>query len=44
MSGGAVQLVATGIQDAHLTGKPEVSFFRSNFKRHTHFAMSQESL
>lgn len=42
MSGGAVQLVATGIQDAHLTGKPEVSFFRSNFKRHTHFAMSQE--
>ncbi len=42
MSGGAVQLVATGIQDVHLTGKPEVSFFRSNFKRHTHFAMSQE--
>ena len=42
MSGGIVQLVATGIQDVHLTGNPEISFFRSNFKRHTHFAMSTE--
>lgn len=42
MSGGIVQLVATGIQDVHLTGNPEISFFRSNFKRHTHFAMSNE--
>jgi hypothetical protein len=42
MSGGIVQLVATGVQDAHLTGNPEISFFRSQFKRHTHFAMSNE--
>lgn len=42
MSGGIVQLVATGVQDTHLTGNPEVSFFRSNFKRYTHFAMSNE--
>jgi len=42
MSGGVVQLVATGIQDVHLTGNPEVSFFRSNFKRYTQFAMSNE--
>lgn len=42
MSGGIVQLVATGIQDAHLTGNPEISFFRSNYKRHTHFASSIE--
>lgn len=42
MSGGVVQLVATGIQDVHLTGNPEISFFRSNFKRHTQFAMSNE--
>jgi hypothetical protein len=42
MSGGVVQLVATGIQDAHLTGNPEISFFRSSYKRHTHFAMSVE--
>jgi len=42
MSGGIVQLVATGVQDVHLTGNPEISFFRSQFKRHTHFAMSNE--
>ena len=42
MSGGTVQLVAIGAQDAHLSGKPEVSFFRSNYKRHTHFAQSVE--
>ena len=42
MSGGVVQLVATGDQDAWLTGKPEVSFFRSNYKRYTHYASSVE--
>jgi hypothetical protein len=38
MSGGITQLVAIGVQDAWLTGKPEVSFFRNNYKRHTNFA------
>jgi Major capsid protein N-terminus/Large eukaryotic DNA virus major capsid protein len=42
MSGGVVQLVATGPQDAWLTGKPEVSFFRSNYKRYTQFSSSIE--
>jgi hypothetical protein len=42
MSGGIVQLVATGAQDAWLTGKPEVSFFRSNYRRYTHYAHSVE--
>jgi hypothetical protein len=42
MSGGIVQLVATGAQDAWLTGKPEVSFFRSSYKRYTHYANSPE--
>jgi hypothetical protein len=42
MSGGIVQLVATGAQDAWLSGKPEVSFFRSNYKRYTHYAHSVE--
>jgi hypothetical protein len=42
MSGGIVQLVATGAQDAWLTGKPEVSFFRSNYRRYTHYASSTE--
>ena len=42
MSGGIVQLVATGAQDAWLTGKPEVSFFRSSYRRYTHYASSTE--
>jgi hypothetical protein len=37
-SGGITQLVAIGAQDAWLTGKPEVSFFRANYKRHTNFS------
>jgi hypothetical protein len=42
MSGGIAQLVATGAQDAWLSGKPEISFFRSNYKRYTHSAHSLE--
>lgn len=42
MSGGVVQLVAVGPQDAWLTGKPEVSFYRANYKRYTHYANSVE--
>ena len=42
MSGGIAQLVAIGAQDAHLVGEPEVSFFRSNYKRHTNFAQTVE--
>ena len=38
MSGGIAQLVAVGAQDAHLVGKPEVSFFQSIYKRHTNFS------
>lgn len=42
MSGGITQLVATGVQDAYLSGNPEVSFFRSSYKRYTHFAANVE--
>ena len=38
MSGGVAQLVAIGAQDAHLVGNPEISFFRSSYKRHTNFS------
>ena len=38
MSGALVNLVAKGAQDAFITGKPEVSFFQSMYKRHTNFA------
>ncbi len=42
MSGGITQLVAVGAQDAHLVGNPEISFFRSAYRRHTNFAQSVE--
>jgi hypothetical protein len=42
MSGGIAQLVAVGAQDVHLVGSPEISFFRSTYKRHTNFAQTVE--
>lgn len=44
MSGALIDLVAKGVQDAHLTGKPEVSFFRQAYKRYTNFAMQPVKL
>lgn len=38
MTGGITQLVAIGAQDSHLVGDPQVSFFHSNYKRHTNFS------
>ena len=38
MSGGITQLVAVGAQDVHLVGDPQVSFFRTVYKRHTNFS------
>jgi hypothetical protein len=42
MSGGVAQLISVGLQDAVLTGTPQISFFRSNYKQYTHFASSVE--
>ena len=33
-----MQLVAYGAQDVYLTGKPEITFFKAVYKRHTNFA------
>ncbi len=40
----AVELVSKGAQDVYLTGNPEVSFFRQNYKRHTNFAIREVQL
>ena len=42
MSSGIVQLVAIGQQDTHIVGNPEISFFRSSYRRHTNFAQYVE--
>ena len=39
MSGALIDLVAIGVQDTYLTGDPQTTYFRQNYKRHTNFAM-----
>lgn len=39
MGGGLLQLVAYGAQDAYLSGTPQITFWKSLYKRHTNFAM-----
>ena len=36
--GGLIQLVAKGAQDVFLTGKPEITFFKAVYRRHTNFS------
>jgi hypothetical protein len=42
MSGVISQLVAVGAQDVHLVNQPEISFFRSVYKRHINFSQTVE--
>lgn len=44
MSAALIDLVSKGAQDVYITGQPEVSFFRQNYKRHTNFAMKPERM
>jgi hypothetical protein len=39
MGGSQMQLVAYGAQDIHLTGNPQMSFFKVVYRRHTNFSM-----
>ena len=39
MSGGLVQMVAYGAQNVYLTSNPQITFFKSVYRRHTNFAM-----
>lgn len=44
MSGALVDLVAIGIQDTFITGNPQISFFRSNYKRYVNFSIEPAQL
>lgn len=44
MSAALIDLVSKGAQDVYITGQPQVSFFRQNYKRHTNFAMRPERM
>ena len=39
MGGGIMQLTATGIHDNYITGNPQITFFKSVYRRHTNFAI-----
>ena len=39
MSGGLLQMISSGKQDVYLTFKPEITFFKRVYKRHTNFSM-----
>ena len=39
MGGGLMQLLVEGIDNAFLTGDPEISFFKVVYRRHTNFAI-----
>ena len=39
MGGGLMQLIAYGAQDIYLTGNPQITFFKTSYKRHTNFAI-----
>lgn len=41
MTGGLLQLVARGTQDIFLTSKPQVTFFKTIYRRHTNFSIEQ---
>ncbi len=42
MTGGIIQLVAYGKEDLVLTHKPQITFFKIMYRRHTNFAMEEE--
>jgi hypothetical protein len=44
MSAALIDLVSVGVQDVHLTGSPEASFFRQSYRRYTNFSMKPERL
>jgi hypothetical protein len=44
MGGALLDLVAKGVQDVFLTAKPEVTFFKSVYRRHSNFASDVHEL
>lgn len=42
--GGLLQLIATGKQDAFLTGNPQISFFKMVYRRHTNFSIEAQPM
>lgn len=39
MGGGLLQLAAIGLLDSYITGNPQITFFKSVYRKHTNFAI-----
>ena len=39
MSGASIQVAAKGQTNIYLSGKPEITFFKAVYKRHTNFSI-----
>ena len=44
MSGGKLQLIARGTEDKFITGSPEITFFKTIYRRHTNYSRGEENL
>ena len=44
MTGGLLQLKAYGSENVYLNANPQISFFRSTYRRHTNFAIENYQL
>ncbi len=42
LGGGLMQLIAYGLQDVYLTGNPQITFWKSTYRRHTNFSCVNE--
>lgn len=42
MTGGLLQLITVNNHDVYLTGNPEITFFKTLYRRHTHFAIESK--
>jgi len=42
MTGGLIQLVTTGIQDVPISSNPEITFFKTVYKKYTQFSINQQ--
>ena len=44
MKGALIQLIARGHPDIYLTGTPQITFWKSVYRRHTNFAIESRPL
>ena len=44
MPGGLLQIASSGIQDFYLTNKPEITFFKKIYRRHTNFSIQTHEI